>query len=72
VLRVALVFLADVFQQLVSGQQAMLGVNGERFGVRSAICDGNFFGEGSEIGAGVALYRVELLGVRMAYEVEPE
>src|SRR5690348_8333678 len=71
-LRVALVLLADVLQELIARQQAMLGIDGERPGVRSGIGNRDLFSEDSEFGTRVAFDRMELLSVRMPDEIEPE
>src|SRR5689334_3401992 len=50
----------------------MFGVHRERPRVGAGISDGDLFGENAEFRALIALDRVELLGMRMPDEVEPE
>src|SRR5487761_740319 len=46
--------------------------NLERPGVSSRIVDGDFVYQGPEIFSGIALDGMKLLGMRMAFEIEPE
>ena len=49
----------------------MGGAYGERVCVGAGVVYGDLFGERAEVGPRVALYRVEALGVGMAFEIEP-
>src|ERR1700734_3661264 len=72
VLRVLLVFLADVFHQLFMRPEASGEGQGERLGIIAGMDDRDFILESSQILARVTLDGVQLLGMRMATEIEPE
>src|SRR5207237_9570814 len=70
---VLVVFLTDVFEQLIAGQprQPCLELRGPRLGVRARIIHGHFESEVAFIDARPALDDVQLLRVRIAPVVEP-
>src|SRR5438552_4805563 len=72
VLRVLLVFLADVFHQLLGRTQARVERDGKRLRVVRRIGDRRLHHERAEVRARVTLHRVQLLAVRVAAEIEPE
>ena len=72
VLRVFLVLLADVLHDFVARHQAVRRVQRERPRVGARIVDRHILLQRPEIGARVALDGVQLLGMRMPDEIEPE
>src|ERR1700687_5110119 len=69
---ILVIFIADVFEQLSIHLERGVPVQGERPGIGSGIGDGGFKLQMTDIGAAVALHHAQLLGVRMAREIEPE
>src|SRR6266850_5989947 len=72
VLRVLLVFLADVFHQFFAGQETCVERHLERLGVCAGIINRDFIDQIAKILSRIPFNRVQLLGVRMAAEIEPE
>src|SRR5437016_272706 len=71
-LRVLLVFLADVFHQFFAGLETCVERHLEWLGVCTGIINRDFIDQSTEILSRVAFDRVQLLRVRMTAEIEPE
>jgi hypothetical protein len=69
VLHILIVLVADVFHQLCCGLVGVIAVKRERPGVGTGIVDRDFVQQLAEIGAPIALDRVQLFGIGLCWEL---